>query len=94
MAAPLQKKSVNLGARGARVSRIRRDPPPVAKKETAAFDREERDRRNVAIGIISFGLAIVVIVFAFGSWAGRWSPSHYTVVVGETGADREQPAGE
>ena len=88
MAAPLKKNSVNLGAKGAPGSRIRRNPPPVAKK-TVVPDRDEIDRRAVAIGVIGFGLAIVVIVLALGGWAGRWSPSHYTVVVGETGADRE-----
>ena len=64
MASPLKtgKQSVKLGPNGARVSRIRRDPPPVAKKETATFDREERDRRAVAIGILSFAFAIVAAI--------------------------------
>lgn len=75
MASPLQtgKPSVNLAADGARVSRIRREPPPVAKK-TVVPDRDELAGRAVAIGIVTFALAITVIIIAFGSWAG-WSPS-------------------
>jgi hypothetical protein len=81
MAKPLQsgKQTVKLGADGARVSKIRRDPPPVARK-TVVPDRDETDKRAVAIGIVAFTLAVVVIVIAFGSWAG-WSPSQYTVRV-------------
>ena len=79
MANPLQtgKRSVNLDARGARVSRIRRDPPPKIK-EKPARDPDEIDRRTVAIGIVTFALAILVIIFAFSSWSG-WSPTQYTI---------------
>lgn len=63
----------------ARPSRIRRDPPRPEKK-TLVPDRGELDRRTVAIGIVAFALVIVVIVIAFGSWAG-WSPSQYTIHV-------------
>ena len=93
MASPLQnrKASVNLAAKGAPGSRIRRDPPPIAKK-TVVPDRDEIDRRAVAIGIITFALAILVIVFAFGGWAG-WSPSQYTVKLGD-GTVTRQPAEE
>ncbi len=78
MAAPLQtsKPTVNLAARGARVSRIRRDPPPKVKEVTIA-DRDEHDQRIVVIGVLAFTLAIVVIIFFVGTWAG-WSPRHYT----------------
>jgi hypothetical protein len=81
MAKPLQpgKQPVALPAEGPRVSKIRRDPPPVARK-TVVPDRDEMDKRAVAIGIVAFTLAVVVIVIAFGSWAG-WSPSQYTVRV-------------
>ena len=80
MASPLKsgKAPVDLAAQG-RPSRIRRDPPPVARK-TVVPDRDETDRRTAAIGILTFALAIVVIVLAFGGWAG-WSPSDYTVRV-------------
>jgi len=79
MASPLQtgKQSVNLKAGGARVSRIRRDPPPVVKK-VAVVDPEERDARIVVIGVITFALAIAVIVIGFSS-VGGWSPSEHTV---------------
>ena len=79
MASPLQtgKKSVNLASPGARVSRIRRDPPPVVK-EIVVRDPKERDRRDVIVGVLAFALAIFVIILAFGSYSG-WSPRQYTV---------------
>ena len=79
MAKPLQtaKPTVNLATGEKRVSKIRRDPPPVARK-TVIPDRDETDRRTVAIGILVFTLAVVAVVFALGSWAG-WSPSDYKV---------------
>ena len=78
MASPLQtgKQSVNLAA-GVRVSRIRRDPPPPVKK-VAVRDPEERETRIVVIGVVTFALAIFVIMIAFGSYSG-WSPSQYTI---------------
>ena len=78
MASPLKpgKQPVALAADGVRVSRIRRDPPPV--KKTVVPHREELDRRTVPIGILTFALAIVVVILAFGSWAG-WSPSHHPI---------------
>ena len=81
MARPLHngKQPVKLAADGARVSKIRRDPPPVVRK-TVIPDRDETDRRAVAIGILAFTLAVVVVIIALGSWAG-WSPSEYTVRV-------------
>ena len=87
MASPLKtgKQSVKLGPNGVRVSKIRRDPPPVAKKETATFDREERDRRAVAIGIVTFALAIVAAILGLGSYGG-WTPSNVTVEVKSQGA--------
>ncbi len=71
------KKSDNLASSGARVSKIRRDPPPVVK-EIVIRDRDESNRRNVAIGIVTFALAIFVILLAFASYSG-WSPRQHTV---------------
>jgi hypothetical protein len=78
MASPLptRKQSVNLTA-PVRVSRIRRDPPPPAKK-VSARERDERDVRSGMIGVLAFALAIAVILFALGSVAG-WSPGQYTI---------------
>lgn len=78
MASPLQtgKRSVNLAGSGARVSKIRRDPPPKVKEVTLA-DRDERDERRVVFGVIAFTLAIIVVVVGLGSWLG-WSPRDYT----------------
>ena len=81
MASPLPtgKQSVNLAASGPRVSRIRRDPPPPVKP-VVVVDPEERDRRDVILGVITFALAIFVILFGFGRYSS-WSPSQYTVEV-------------
>lgn len=86
MARPLQtaKPTVDLASKGPRVSKIRRDPPPLVK-QTVVPDRDETDRRLAAFGIIAFALAIVVLIFALGNWAG-WSPSQYTVTVKDQGA--------
>lgn len=79
MASPLKtgKKSVNLASQGPRVSKIRRDPPP-AVKELVVRDPEERDQWEVIVGVLTFALAIFVIIFAFASYSG-WSPTQYTV---------------
>ena len=82
MASPLKtaKQSVTLASPGARVSRIRRDPPPVVKEKAAAVDSEEREQWMVAGGVLSFALAIVVIIFALSGGIG-WSPSEYTIAL-------------
>jgi hypothetical protein len=81
MTAPLRagKQSVNLGSSEVRVSRIRRDPPPVVK-QLEVRDPKELERRDVIIGVIVFALAIFVILMAFGAFSG-WSPREYTVEV-------------
>ena len=70
MASPLQtgKKSVNLAA-PVRPSRIRRDPPPIAKK-VVVKDPEERDAQTVVIGVIAFALAIFIITLGFSAYQG------------------------
>jgi hypothetical protein len=77
MASPLPsaKQPVSLAHSGPRVSRIRRDPPPKAP-EVVIAERNERDSRMVAIGVISFALALVAIGLAVTSYAG-WSPRQY-----------------
>lgn len=79
MASPLAtgKQSVNLASKGVPGSRIRRDPPPKVK-EIPLRDPEERDRRNAAVGILIFALALVVIIIGVSSFAG-WTPRSYTV---------------
>lgn len=78
MASPLHtgKQSVKLAAKGVRVSRIRRDPPPIAKKIVVP-DRDERDERTVVIGVLAFTLAVIIIIIGFGSYTG-WTPRDYT----------------
>ena len=84
MASPLKsgKEAVNFAAQAARPSKIRRDPPATKAKVTqlSIEDRDDRDRRLAAVGILVFAFAILVIVVAFGSWAG-WTPSQYTVEI-------------
>jgi len=81
MASPLQpgKKSVDLGARAAPGSRIRRAPPPPAKPAVVA-DPEERDARIVVVGVVSFALALAAIIIGWSSSSG-WSLSDYTIEV-------------
>ena len=83
MASPLQagKQSVNLTPPRVPGSRIRRDPPPVVK-EKIVLDPEERDRRDVILGVLTFALALFAIIFSFGSYSG-WSLSQYTVELKE-----------
>jgi hypothetical protein len=76
---PTGKQSVNLASPAAPGSRIRRAPPPPVK-ETKVVDPEERDRRDVILGVTTFALAIFVIIFAFASYSG-WSPTQYTVEI-------------
>lgn len=77
MASPLPtaKQSVSLASAGPRGSKIRRDPPPVAK-ELAVSDPDKRDARTVVFGILTFTLALVVIMIALASYSG-WSPRDY-----------------
>jgi hypothetical protein len=49
----------------ARVSRIRRDPPPQAIKPPVSSERRERESRMVAIGIVSFAIALAIIIVGF-----------------------------
>jgi hypothetical protein len=81
MASPIStgKKSVDLAPGEVRVSKIRREPPPPVK-ELVIKDPSERDPWVVAIGVISFALAIFIIILAVGSYMG-WTPSQYTVRV-------------
>ena len=79
MANPIQarKQSVILPASGVRKSQIRRDPPPVVK-EIVIRDRDDRNRQDVVIGVVTFALVILVIAIGFISVAG-WSPRQYSV---------------
>ena len=81
MARPLPsgKQSVNLASPAPRVSKIRRDPPP-AVTELVVRDPDERDQRDMVIGVIAFALAIFVIALGFAVYWG-WSPSQYTVYI-------------
>jgi hypothetical protein len=80
MASPLKsgKQFVTLAA-PVRGSRIRRDPPPVAK-QVAVRDPEERETWAVVVGVVSFALAIVVITLAvsigLGGSPSRQEPIH------------------
>ena len=81
---PTAKATVNLASNqasaGPRVSRIRRDPPPAVVKRELDLDPEEREQWAVAVGVLTFALAIFVIVLALGSYTGR-SPAGYAIEV-------------
>ena len=64
------KQSVNLASGPVRVSRIRRDPPPVAKKAADHLDRdpERREARTVIIGILAFEIAFFIIILGFSNY--------------------------
>ena len=81
MAAPLKtgKQTINLASEGVPGSRIRRDPPPKVK-EIVVRDPEERDRRDVLIGVLDYTLALYDIMLAFAAWSG-WTPRTYIVEV-------------
>lgn len=75
MAAPLNsssKRTVDLSAPVVRGSRIRRNPPPAAKKEPV-IDREDREKLSATFGVIAIALAIVAVILGIGIYAG-WSP--------------------
>ena len=71
------KQSVNLASGEVRVSKIRRDPPPVVKEKLVVIP-DERDRRDVIIDVLAFALAIFVIILAFSSYSG-FSPREHIV---------------
>ncbi|HET9355174.1 MAG TPA: hypothetical protein VFO42_03305 [Sphingomicrobium sp.] len=81
MAAPLTtaKQTVALGSGEVRVSRIRRDPPPV-EKQTVVLSRNERDRRTVLLGIALSAFLALVLLAGFASYSG-WSPRQVTIEV-------------
>ena len=80
---PTSKQSVNLASSGAGVgvSRIRRDPPPTVK-EVNTVDVEQREGWAIGIGVVSFALALFVVVLAISSAAG-WSPGQYSINIKE-----------
>ncbi len=81
MASPLstRKQAVNLSTGEVRVSKIRRDPPPKIK-EIPLRDPEEHDRITVAVGVLTFALALVVILIGFSSFKGS-SPREYIIYI-------------
>ena len=81
MANPLQpnKKTVDMATPGPRVSRIRRDPPPPVKPVNPV-DIKERETWAIVIGIVTFALALSVILIGVSNVAG-WSPRQYTIEI-------------
>ena len=69
---PLRRRPVTM-----RSAPIRRDPVPEVK-ELEVRDQNERDAWTVAIGVVAFALAIVIITFGVASAAG-WSPAQYVI---------------
>jgi hypothetical protein len=64
------KQSVDLAGGPVRVSRIRRDPPPVARK-AADRDRDpdRSEAQTVIIGILTFEIALFIIILGFSNYA-------------------------
>jgi hypothetical protein len=74
------KQTVDLAGGGPKVSRIRRDPPPPPPKKVTPGELREREAKVILAGLFAAGLAIALILFQIGQWAG-WSPSDYTIVI-------------
>jgi hypothetical protein len=66
MSDAMAKQSVNLASGEVRVSRIRRNPPPIVKEKTV--DIKEREQWVVTVGVVTFALAIFVIILGFSSY--------------------------
>lgn len=75
MARPLttSKQTIDLAAPAVAGSRIRRNPPPAAKREPV-IDREDREKMTVAVGVLVTTLALLALIVGLGIYAG-WSPS-------------------
>lgn len=54
-----------------RPSRIRRDPPPRLAEKAIKPHPEEREVWVVAIGVVSFALALTIIIIAIGNVIAR-----------------------
>ena len=72
MARPLKtgKTTVALPAGAARPSRIRREPPPQPKPQVIA-PPGEREAWTVVIGVLSFGIAITIIILGISDYLGQ-----------------------
>lgn len=71
MAQPLsvQKKAVDLDSGPRRVgSRIRRAPPPKPNTPLTTADLRKRESNIVVVGMITFAVALNVIIFAAILW--------------------------
>ena len=73
----ISKQAVDLAAPVVRVSRIRRDPPPRVKV-LGPVDIKEREARTIIIGIVSFAIAMFIVLIAANNAAG-WSPRQGTL---------------
>lgn len=76
------KQTVDLAKPGTRGSRIRRDPPPPPPRKVTPGELRSQEARVIVIGLLTFGLAIAVLLVHFGNWAG-WSPADYTIVISQ-----------
>ena len=65
------KQSVDLAGGPVRVSRIRRDPPPPVSKKAADRDRDpdRSEAQTVIIGILTFEIALFIIILGFSNYA-------------------------
>jgi hypothetical protein len=82
MAAPLpsRKNTVDLTARGVRVSRIRRDPPPKPVKELTREQIRARELRAMVIGITALTFSLLVVFWQLAQLSG-WQPAPITIVL-------------
>lgn len=77
MASPLKAAKPTVDLKAGSVSRIRRDPPPPAKK-TIVPDRDQSDQQVIMIGVVAFAVALFVIILGISASIG-WTPRQYTI---------------
>jgi energy-converting hydrogenase Eha subunit H len=80
---PARKSAVDLGAPAARVSRIRRDPPPKVK-EISAAELKERQALAIVLGVTLFAFALFIALVGISKATG-WSLSEYRIELREDG---------
>jgi hypothetical protein len=77
------KQTVDLSRAPAKVSRIRRDPPPPPARKVMPSELRASEAKVIVVGLTVFGLAIAILLFQAARWAG-WSPADYTIVIRDT----------
>lgn len=68
----LSKQTVDLATGEVRVSKIRRDPVPMAPERKAVTYRDENEKRTVLMGIAFFSVALFIIFLNFSDYTDKY----------------------